>query len=158
MGPMTKLLAILLALAAPAAAQPAADACRTTATELAGRAFVLTLVPTDGSPQIEVRLDYAGCRTVHSEPLFGDPLPPTAARFYRAPGVGWEMALATSVGDQETDLWLFYVSPGQDRLQLVTVLKPAPTALVRSQIFDWGAGRIFNDNPKFDFRARVFTR
>lgn len=156
MEPMTKLLVILLSLAAPAAAQPAADACRATGTALE-RSFRLTLTPADGSAPIEVLLYYAGCRTVDYDAL-GDPSPVLASRQYRAPGVGWEMTLQSQLMKDETDIYLYYPAPGERRPFPVSPPKTAPTSLIGAKPVDWGLMHLSNDEPKFSFRARVLTR
>lgn len=153
---MLRTLALLLALAAPAAAQT--DACRTAGTRLDGRAFRLTIVPSDGSPEIKLLLRYEGCRTVDIEPMLGGPTAPTARRTYGAAGTSWWMALHTEVGADESELYVYYAAPGETRPYPVAFFHPAPTFLVQAEIVDWGTTTFMNETPRFKFSARAYTQ
>ncbi|MCL4316232.1 MAG: hypothetical protein M1527_05210 [Gammaproteobacteria bacterium] len=49
-------------------------------------------------------------------------------------------------------------SPKDKLLIPVTILRTIPTILVQAEFVDWGTARLSNHDPKFDFRARIFTR
>lgn len=157
---MKTTLALLLAVlnaAAGAAAPAAVDACRT------GRALEkpvrLSILPTNGSAPIELLLRYTGCFTADFEPLFGDPVPPTAVRRYRADGIAWAVELSTEDGADMTEFYIYYVRPGDTKAYPVAYLKGAKTADIAGGRMDWGTNHFMNFSPpEFNFQARVVTQ
>ena len=84
---MTSMKLIPLALAAlflSTGAQAGVDACRTG--KALEKSIRLSIIPTNGSAPIELLMRFQDCRTVTTEPLFGDEIPPSASRRYRADG------------------------------------------------------------------------
>lgn len=160
---MKVILRALLVLAAagasaPAAAQNAVDACRT-GRVLENRPVRLSILPTNGSAPIELLLRYAGCRTVSVEPLLWTPVPPTAARVYRADGIAWQVYFLTEDGKDSSEFFIFYTPPGTEERTPVAYLMEKRTAAIAAGKVDWGTAHFINfDAPKFDFSARVVTQ
>lgn len=158
---MTSMKITLLALAAlflVGDVQAGVDACRT-GKALEGKSFRLSILPTGGGAPIELLLRYTGCFTTYEEPLLGNDIPATAVRRYRADGVAWAMELTTEDGKDETEFYIYYITPAANILSPVAYLKSAKTATVAGGRIDWGKDRFMNFNaPKFDFEARVVTQ
>lgn len=147
----------LAALFLGVSAHAGVDACRTG--KVLEKSFRLSIVPTNGSAPIELLMRFLDCRTVTTEPLFGDEVPPSASRRYRADGVAWAVELTTEDGTDTTELFVYYITPTPKVLTPVAFLKSSKTADIAGRRMDWGVSDYINFfPPKFNFSARTVTQ